>query len=135
MTKEEIRNLTPVERVAGFLVLSAKLATVGAKLRKNGRSDDTWTAEEETEWYEVCDQMDIWYYSLSDDERDAIRPVELILGSITRGEWLRNPPLVLLVELILPWHIDLVLRLRKQKDQMLLPLVLFGRYSWHEMVC
>jgi hypothetical protein len=87
MTKEEIKNLTTVERIAGFVAASAKLAAVGAKLRKNGRQDETWTKEEEAEWDAAADEIDPWWYSLSPVEMDSVRPIEVVFASITNGEW------------------------------------------------
>jgi len=79
--------LSPVERVAGYLYHSAKLAMVGAKIRKGGREDSTWTKEEDAEWDAACDELDGWWYAMSDEEKEAIKPADSIIASITRGEW------------------------------------------------
>jgi hypothetical protein len=83
--------LSPVERVAGYLYHSAKLAMVGAKLRKDNREDDTWTKEEDAEWEAAAEELDGWWYAMSEEEKTAIEPADLILGSITRGEWPLEP--------------------------------------------
>lgn len=87
----KLEQLSPVERVAGYLHLTTKLAMVGARLRKDNRDDSTWTLEEEEEWYSICDELDPWWYALSDEERKTIEPANLIIASITRGEWPLDP--------------------------------------------
>ena len=86
MTKEEIRNLSPVERVAGYLLASAKLAAIGAKLR-NHKDDADWTEDEEAEWGAAADELDPWWYGMSKEEHDAVEDMTAMFGSITRGEW------------------------------------------------
>ncbi len=79
-------NLSSSERIAGYLFYSSKLAMLGAKLRKDNREDETWTSDEEKEWDIICDEIDPWFYSLSQEERNAIKGVEEVLSKLTRGE-------------------------------------------------
>lgn len=90
MTPKEIKALSPVERIAGYLLVECKLIAILARLRKNGRSDETWTIEEEAEWEDACDQVDPWAYALSEEELEAIKPITCYLSSIGRGEWPLN---------------------------------------------
>lgn len=88
---KKLEQLHPVERLAGYLHYSTKLAMVGAKLRKGDREDSTWTPEEEAEWDAVCDELDGWWYALTPEEKKALEPADLIIASITRGEWPLDP--------------------------------------------
>lgn len=85
--REAIELLTPGERIAGYLQLSSALAVLGAGLRKGGREDETWSEEEQQRWDAATDALDPWWYAMSDEEKAAIQPVELVLAQITRGEW------------------------------------------------
>jgi len=88
MRTEEIRKLSPQERVAGYLALSAKLAEIGARLRTKHKGDDEgWTAEEEAEWDACTDELEGWFYAIKEDEKPVIEVVESILGPLTRAEW------------------------------------------------
>lgn len=86
MTITEMKALPAPERMAGYLLCSAKLAALGARLRKNNRADDTWTDEEDAEWDAISDEMDYWFYALSDEERTLLDPIETFFSSLTRGE-------------------------------------------------
>jgi hypothetical protein len=79
-------NLSSSEKIANYLYYSTKLARLGAKLRKDNRKDETWTLAEEEEWDAICDEIDPWFYSLSQEERDSIKNVEEVLSRLTRGE-------------------------------------------------
>lgn len=79
-------KLSSSERIAGYLFYSAKLAVLGSKLRKNGREDETWTLDEEKEWDTICDEIDPWWYALTEEDKKVLEPVEEILGLITRAD-------------------------------------------------
>ena len=87
MTEEEIKCLHPAIRIAGYLTRNAALSEYGAKLR-TVKQDEEWTEEENTEWDRLCDQVEPWWYAMSDDERNWLRRegVENILGKLCRGE-------------------------------------------------
>ena len=91
-TDEEIKSLTPLERMAGYLLVQAKLAMVGAQLRhkyhdvKTSNSEG-WNEEEERRWDEIADELDPWFYATSEEEKIAISPATEILGYLTRAEW------------------------------------------------
>ena len=87
MTREEIKALTPVERVAGFVLASAKLAVVGARLRKDGRQDDTWTDEENAEWDNAADEIDPWSHALTEEDRKHLWNIEHTFACITNVQW------------------------------------------------
>lgn len=84
---KEIEELSPPERISGYLYYSAKLSMLGAKLRKDNRDDSSWTPEEEEEWETIGEEIEPWWYALSKEEKEAISAVEIIMGSLTRGEW------------------------------------------------
>ena len=83
---EEIEKLSSCERIAGYLFYSSKLAMVGARLRKNNRSDFSWTPEEHEEWDSVCDEVEPWWYALSDEEHAALSDVEVFMAKLTCDE-------------------------------------------------
>jgi hypothetical protein len=94
-TDEEIKSLTPPERMAGYLLLNCKLAMLGARLRHKYRDVKTpnsegWNEEEEKQWDDIADELDNWYYAMSREERVAVYPAIDTLGYLTRAEW---PPL------------------------------------------
>lgn len=79
-------HLSSSERIAGYLFYSCKLAMLGAKLRKEGRQDESWTEEENKEYDAVGDEIDLWWYSLSEEEIEVIEPIEVMLAKLTLGE-------------------------------------------------
>lgn len=83
---KKVSELSPSERVAGYLFYSTKLAMIGARLRKDNRADESWTVEEEQEWDDCCDELDGWWYALSKEEREFIEPAQLVISVLTRGE-------------------------------------------------
>lgn len=92
MTRNQISALSPQERVAGYLVHSAKLAELGARLRTKYKdvSDDYnegWNAEEEDEWDRHADELEKWFYELTQDEIHVVKYVEKVLSPLTRAEW------------------------------------------------
>jgi hypothetical protein len=86
MNSEEIRKLTPQERIAGFMARDARVAEIGCKLRSH-KEDEEWTPEEEKEWDDACDDLDPWWYALSEEEHAAIKEIYLVFSQLARGEW------------------------------------------------
>lgn len=84
---EEIKKLPPSLRVAGYLARSARHAELGARLRLNGRPDESWTPEEDAEWDRLCDEIDPWWYAMTDEDKAEARKVDLYLASLCRGEY------------------------------------------------
>lgn len=92
MNTEEIKKLTPQERVAGYLARDAKLAEIGCRLRvrhhhESTDYDEKWTPEEEKEWDDACDDIEPWFYALSDEEKQQIWEIVLVFSQLARGEW------------------------------------------------
>ena len=85
MTREEISKLSDVERLAGYLLASAKLAAFGAKVRKDDRPDSSWTKEEEDEWDQLADDLDSWAYSLSEKDKKILKKIEWFVADLTCG--------------------------------------------------
>jgi hypothetical protein len=83
MTSYEIAALLPCERVALYLELSARMAFIGAKLRKK----EKWTDDDLDRWDEVCDAVTACYFSLTDDEMEIIDPLDRFLTDLDRGTW------------------------------------------------
>lgn len=83
---EKIKKLSSPERIAGYLFYSSKLAMCGARIRKDNRTDYSWTPEEEEEWYSICDDLESWWYALSDEEHTALDAVEIFMAKLTRAE-------------------------------------------------
>lgn len=91
-TKEEIENLTPQERVAGYLLVIAKLAEIGARLRTKYKDvstdyDERWNEEEDAEWDACCDELEVWFYSIKPDEKESVQKIDSFFGCLTRAEW------------------------------------------------
>ena len=82
MTKEEIEALTSCERLAGYMIASSKLAMIGARLRKNGRDDKIWSVDENKEWDEAADELDPWWYSLTSEEMEKVKEIEVFMADI-----------------------------------------------------
>ena len=76
-----------MNNLAEYLRLNVELARLGAELRKDGRADETWTPEEESQWERIVEPASDLSYDLTAEEKRAIAPVELLLAEICRGEW------------------------------------------------
>lgn len=81
--RQKIKDLTSCERLAEYMIASSKLAMVGARLRKNNRDDKTWTTDENKEWNDAADELDPWYYSLTTEEKDKVKKIEIFMADIT----------------------------------------------------
>ncbi len=91
-TSEEIAQLSPQERIAGYLYWEAKLTFLGAMLRvkyKDVATDysEGWSPEEDQEWDEICEQHEIWWYAVPLTERGGIvhKMVSLTFNQLTCG--------------------------------------------------
>jgi hypothetical protein len=87
---KEIEALTPAERLSGYLLVSAKLAVLGSRLRKGGRADRTWTQKENDEWDAIVDEMNPWHYALSESEKEVLSKVDIFIAALTCGEYPPN---------------------------------------------
>lgn len=92
MTKDEIKQMNPILRLAKYILLDAKLMEVGARLRvahahESTDYDEKWTPEEDAEWEEACSALDPWFYTLTEQDKAVIALIEPILGPLTRGEY------------------------------------------------
>ena len=87
MNRQQIEALTPCERLAGYMLVSSKLAALGARLRKDGRKDSTWTIEEDEEWYNACIETDPWWFAMSEEEQEAIKKIEVFMADLTCARW------------------------------------------------
>jgi hypothetical protein len=90
---EEIKAMTPAQRVAGYLVRVAAVAECGAKLRAIHANDDDWTDDEESEWDEVRNATMTWFDAMSDEELEACETFDNALATLCRGEWPLPKPL------------------------------------------
>jgi hypothetical protein len=96
MKREEVKKLTPQERVAGYLARSARITEIGARLRvKYGGDDTSWTAEEEAEWDAACDETDPWWEAMTPEEQAVTRQMAPLFGALGRGENMPWPELML----------------------------------------
>lgn len=77
----------PTVRLAGYFARTAALAECGARLRTE-KEDEDWTEEENAEWDRLCDEIEPWFYALSDAEREFLcgQKFDDFLGKLTRGE-------------------------------------------------
>lgn len=83
----EIKNLSSTERIAGYIFYSAKLAMLGAKLRKENRPDESWTEQEHKEWDFICDELEPWHHALSEEENLIINEnIGIFMAKLIRGE-------------------------------------------------
>jgi hypothetical protein len=80
---DKIKLLTPSERLAGYLFTSAKLAVFGARVRKNDKDDKNWPPEEIEEWDSLANEIDPWFYALTEQELQLLKPIESIIASIS----------------------------------------------------
>ena len=92
MNREQVAKLTPQERVAGYLFRSAQLADCGARLRTKYKDVSTdysegWSEEEELEWDSICDDLDVWWHEIKEDEWPTIHIAESVLNPLTCAEW------------------------------------------------
>ena len=87
MNINEIQNLHPTVRIAGYLARNMALAECGAKLR-TVKEDEEWTEEEEAEWDRLCDELDPWFYALTDAERELMTKIDanFFVSKLARGE-------------------------------------------------
>jgi hypothetical protein len=83
MTKYEIAALPPCERIALYLELSARMAFIGAKLRKK----EQWSDDDLDRWDEACGAVSACYFSLSEEEVEIIDPLDKFLSDLDKGNW------------------------------------------------
>jgi hypothetical protein len=83
MTKSEIEALSPCQRIAFYIELSARMAFVGANLHKK----DKWSDDDLDKWDEVCDAVSHCYYILTDEEMAIIEPLDRFLTDLDKGNW------------------------------------------------
>ncbi len=74
------------EIIARYLMHSARLAVLGSTIRKDNRSDESWTKEESDEWDAICDDIDPWWYALSEEDKKKIDCVQEVMSKLTCGE-------------------------------------------------
>ena len=89
----KIEEMTPQERIAGYVKTCSDLALLGAKLRtkyKDVRTDyyEGWTQEEEAEWDNLCGFIEPYFYALTEEEKQYLQDIgfENLMGQLTRGE-------------------------------------------------
>jgi len=84
---DEIKKMHPSVRMGGYLKHNALLCEYGAKLR-SVKEDEEWTEEESEEWDRLCDELDPWFYALTDKEREALMSagMQTVFGIVARGE-------------------------------------------------
>lgn len=87
MQKKDIALLTSCERLAGYMLVSSKLAVIGARLRKDGREDHTWSEAEIEEWDKACDEIDPWWFALSEEEKEGLKNIEVFMADLTCARW------------------------------------------------
>ena len=90
-TIEEIRALPQNLRIAGFLKLSAVLNEYAAELRL-AKDDSEWTDEESKKWDELADELDGWWWAMSQEEIEFIRPISVRTAIIACGESIIDNP-------------------------------------------
>jgi len=91
VTQQEIAALPKILRLAGYLSRMAAADEVGARLRlahakESTDHDEKWTAEEEAEWERVTDEIDPWWYALTEEEKVLLNPVSVFTACLCRGE-------------------------------------------------
>lgn len=84
--RDRIKALSPQERMAGYLVRVARLAELGVKLRL-AKEDNEWTEEESKEWENICDEIDPWFYALTNEENIYLGKIcNDLFSALARGE-------------------------------------------------
>jgi len=83
---DQISKLSPQERMAGYLARSSEHAVVGARIRKDGRDDWSWSIEESDEFDTAGEAIDPWWEALSAKERKAVEPAALIIARLCRAD-------------------------------------------------
>lgn len=73
-------------RLAEYVKYYSELVAILARLRLDGRKDSEWTDEEELAWERQADAMDSWWYALTEDEREFVKPIIEKLSPIANGE-------------------------------------------------
>lgn len=91
-THTEILQLSPQERLAGYLYWEAKVAFIGATLRTKYKDVATdyyegWSPEEENEWNDAVDQHEMWFMATPIEERNGpiLEFVSNVLNPLSRG--------------------------------------------------
>jgi hypothetical protein len=82
---QEIRQLHPTVRIAGYIARAAKINELGAKLR-TVKQDEEWTEEESKNWEDLCSDLDPWWIALSQQEKEYVVKFDEAFGAICRGE-------------------------------------------------
>ena len=90
MTRYEILQLSPPERLAGYLLVKSRLAVLGARLRKDDRQDDTWSVDEVFEWEAISDEIDDWNLCLSPQDIVVLQNIEWFVSDLTCGVYPNN---------------------------------------------
>ena len=85
MKVQEIRELSKVVRLAGYIARLAAFDEMGAKISAR-KEDEQWTTEENTEWEKMCDEFDAWHYGLSVQEHETIAPISTFMAYLCHGE-------------------------------------------------
>lgn len=86
---EEIKRISALPkqiRLAGYLKRLAELDEWGAILRTGKDGNDKWSPEDEQKWDDLCDGMDAWFYALSAEEHELLRPIVNFMACLCRGE-------------------------------------------------
>ena len=85
-TIEAIKKVSVSERLAGYLLRVAELASVGAQLRSK-KEDEDWTEQENKLFEAFQDSIDPWLAALSEEEKQFLHKFEVeLFAPITRGE-------------------------------------------------
>ena len=83
---KEIAKLPKQIRLAGYLKRLAELDEWGAILRTGKDDSDKWSPEDEKKWDDLCDELDAWFYAVTPEEHELIRPITNFMACLCRGE-------------------------------------------------
>lgn len=86
MFKKDIDKMSSQERIIGYMKEYLKFTEAAYNLRSNGRSDYSWNEDEANLFEKLSEDLDPWWYVLSEKEKDFLKPIETQLSKMARGE-------------------------------------------------
>jgi hypothetical protein len=89
---QEIRLMPQNLRLAGYLLVEAKLTCLLSELRLNYDDDKNWPEEDEKKYEDLCDELDPWWYALSEEEKAFLQPITIRHAVLSNGESITNNP-------------------------------------------
>lgn len=88
---KEIQDMHQNLRLVGYIVRNTKLTEYLATLRLK-KDDEEWTDAEAEKWEDLCEEIEPWWYALSKEEQDFLKPINTITAILANGENIKDNP-------------------------------------------